>query len=70
MSPVRVENVGTRLAVCFRKRRRPASMADTSGDVTREGVCLGSLEVHIMSASRAVIVEEGVLTESVIIIQG
>lgn len=69
MSSVRVENVGTRLAVGLGKRRRPASVADTSSDVTRKGVSLGSLEIHIVSASRAVVVEEGVLTESVVMFE-
>jgi hypothetical protein len=66
VSSVGVKNVGSRLAVSLGKRRRPASVADTSSDVTRKGVGLGSLEVHIMSASRAVVVEEGVLIGSVV----
>jgi hypothetical protein len=68
MSLVGVEDVGTGLAVCLGERRRPASVADTSSEVARESVLLGGVKVEIMSTSRAVIVEEGVLEESASVI--
>lgn len=65
MSLVGVEDVGGWQAVCLGERRRPASVADTSGKVTGEGVCLGGLEVEIMSTGGTIIVKEGVLGKSV-----
>jgi hypothetical protein len=65
MGLVGVENVGAWLAVCLWERRRPASVANTSCEVAREGVCLGGLEVHIMSTGGTVVVKERVLIKSV-----
>lgn len=61
VSLVGVKDVGTGLAVCLGERRRPTSVANTSSEVTRESVLLGGIQVKIMSTSRAVVVEEGVL---------
>lgn len=61
VSLVGVEDLGTRLPVALRKRRRPASVANTSGKVAGEGVLLGSSKVKVVSTCGAVVFEEGVL---------